>query len=155
MTIINLLEFIIMPVLSGIIAWRVSRYSTRKALQAEQSKLEFRGTLKISEFRQNWINDLRNCMAEFHSYGILPDFDPSRQEQEFYRLGTKIELLMNPKDPEYGELQDVMYEFLDSAEGTKEDKYRVNPGFVKVCQKILKNEWERLKKDVKKIDLLQ
>ncbi len=109
--------------------------------------MNFAGMLKISDFRQAWINSLRDEMAEFQSYGILPNSDPTK-EREFYKLGTKIELLMNPDDPDYINLQTQMYGFLSAADGGRLEKYSQNSDFVKLCQKILKREWDRLKQDI-------
>ena len=111
--------------------------------------MNFDGVLKISEFRQAWINSLRDEMAEFQSYGVLPGSDPSK-ERAFYKLGTKIELLMNPDDPDYENLQKLMYDFLIAADANTIDKYSLNSEFITLCQKILKREWDRLKADIKK-----
>ena len=101
--------------------------------------------LKIAEMRQAWINDLRDAMATFHSYGVTPALD-QHGTREWYEAGTRIELLMNSSDADYGELQDRMYAFL-GAENVQ-DKYTANPLFVEVCQRILKREWEVLKTEV-------
>lgn len=136
------------PLFSVIVAAAASWYSTRKALKTEKLKMNFEGSLKIAEFRQAWINSLRDEMAEFQSYGVHPNTDPT-EERIFYKLGTKIELLMNPDDPDYPALQQQMYRFLQVADGDTIDKYSQNAEFVELCQKILKREWDRLKSDVK------
>ena len=104
--------------------------------------------MKISEFRQAWINSLRDCMAEFQSLGITPGHKPA-SDREFYRLGTKIELLMNPDDPDYNKLQNSLYAFLESSEGDIVEKYGNNPEFISICQRVLKREWARLKDDLR------
>ena len=109
--------------------------------------MKFDGAIKIADYRQEWINTLRNEMAEFQSYGVLPNGNPTN-ERDFYRLGTKIELLMNPEDPEYQTLQKYMYNYLMASEGDTIDKYSQNAAFVELCQKILKREWDRLKSDI-------
>ena len=86
-------------------------------------------------------------MSDFQSDGILPSNDPTK-DREFYRLGTKIELLMNPNDPDYPKLSNLMYHFLLASDGGAIVKYSNNAEFVDVCQKILKREWERLKTDL-------
>ncbi|MBI5006215.1 MAG: hypothetical protein HZB95_03720 [Nitrosomonadales bacterium] len=138
---------VLIPVISAATAALASWYSTRRVLKAERGKLNFEGVMKIAEFRQEWINSLRDEMANFQSFGVLPNADPTT-EREFYKLGTKIELLMNPQDPDYPELQAKMYEFLHVANGEVSDKYRVNPAYVQLCQQILKREWDRLKSDI-------
>lgn len=138
---------ILIPLLSAIVAAASSWYATRKALKTEHLKMRFNGVMKIADFRQAWINTLRDEMAEFQSYGILPGSD-STNKRDFYRLGTKIELLMNPGDPDYPELRKHMYNFLTVSDGDTNDKYSQNAAFVELCQKILKREWDRLKLDI-------
>ena len=86
-------------------------------------------------------------MAEFQSYGVTPGMDPA-SEKEFYALGTKIELLMNPNDQDYKSLHGHLYGFLGSSKGSTEDKYRNNAPYIETCQRILKREWERLKNEL-------
>lgn len=101
--------------------------------------------LKVAEMRQAWINNLRDAMSKFQSYGVTPDLNHSA-EREFYEYGTRIELLMNPKDPDYPELQSCLYKFLSATETI--EKFSANPRFVEVCQRILKREWETLKREI-------
>lgn len=103
-------------------------------------------SLKISEMRQAWINNLRDAMSVFQSYAVTPDMDHGNK-REWYEAGTRIELLMNPADPDFEELQDRMYAFLGADELT--DKFTANPAYIAVCQRILKREWEVLKKEVR------
>ncbi|QYE34656.1 hypothetical protein KZX46_18135 [Polymorphobacter sp. PAMC 29334] len=123
----------------------------------ENSRLEAQlaTAIKLADMRQVWINNLRDDMSAFQSFGVTPDLDHGNN-QEFYRLGTRIELFMNPDDPDYEALTDVLYGFL-SAKSTFE-KYSANPRFVKVCQRILKREWDVLKNElrlIEKADTLQ
>ena len=101
--------------------------------------------LKVAEMRQEWINSLRDAMSKFQSYGVTPGVSQAT-EREFYEYGTRIELLMNPKDPDYAELHDCLYGFLAAKDNM--DKYRANPSFVGICQRILKREWETLKREI-------
>jgi hypothetical protein len=143
---------VLIPLVSAAAAAASSRYSTNRALRTEHKKIKLEGALKIANFRQDWINTLRDSMAEYQSYGILPGSDPTK-EREFYRLGTKIELLMNPGDPDYPALQKLMYAFLYSAEGDVTEKYGNNAEYVSICQKILKREWDRLRQDIERNSL--
>ena len=102
--------------------------------------------LKVAEMRQAWINNLREAMSTFQSYGVTPDLDQDGT-REFYEAGTRIELLMNPKDKNYERLHRTMYAFLGPR--SAEEKYEKNPEYVDVCQEILKGEWEVLKAEVK------
>jgi hypothetical protein len=98
--------------------------------------------MKLSDFRQAWINGLRDCLAELQSIGMTPDQEAKRN-QRFYELGTKIELMMNNKDEDYEPLQKIMYRLLSAT--NQEEKYGCNAEFVEVCQRILKREWKVLK----------
>lgn len=80
--------------------------------------------LKVAEMRQAWIYNLREAMASSQSHGVTPDLDHTGH-REFYEPGTKIELLMNPKDPEYDELQGCLYSFLNA--NTLAEKFAANP----------------------------
>ncbi|MEA2999372.1 MAG: hypothetical protein QOK17_1205 [Sphingomonadales bacterium] len=89
-------------------------------------------------------------MASFQSYGVTPSLEQAKQ-QEFYRLGTRIELFMNPADPDYEELQNGLYAFL--AAKSIEEKYGANAGFVAVCQRILKREWNVLRDEIRSVSI--
>ena len=101
--------------------------------------------VKLADFRQAWINGLRDDMAAFQALGVTPGV-AQRSEQEFYRLGTRIELRMNPQDPDYDELHECLYAFLHADDDHR--KYAANPRYVEVCQRILKREWDVLKNEV-------
>ena len=109
-------------------------------------QLQSAHALKIAEMRQAWINDLRQAMATFQSYGVTPDMNHNEQ-REFYEAGTRIELLMNPRDPDFEELHDAMYGFLGIS--GIDEKFAANPRYIQICQRILKREWEVLKAEVK------
>ena len=141
---------VIVPILSALIGVLSAWITSRRLKKNEDKRRPFEGMLKIAEFRQQWINKLRSSMAEFQSYGILPNLDPTT-EREFYKLGTEIELLMNPNDKDYCALKDSLYSFLSSAKGSVIEKYKNNPRYIEICQKILKREWERLKTDLERV----
>jgi hypothetical protein len=126
---------------------RATLKATQKAFTSIKLQIEFQHAAKIAEFRQGWINDLRESMATLQSIGVTPDLQ-HQLHREFYKAGTKIELLMNRKDARYKALQDCMYAFL--AAETVEEKFRCNEPFVEVCQDILKGEWEVLKLELTK-----
>ena len=126
---------------TGVIAALITSLFVRSNAKKRRS---IDSVLKISEFRHQWINDLRDTMAEFQSYGVLPNGDPTKK-REFYRLGTKIELLMNRDDEEYEPLHDMLEAFYDKASASDTEKFDVDEKYVAICQRILKREWDRLK----------
>ena len=121
---------------------KATRSSASATLEVNLRQITFQRAAKMADFRQAWINDLRESMARFHALGVTPDLDQTRQ-QEFYEFGTKIELAMNRQDPNYKKLINIMYDFLRAK--TTEEKFRCNAPFTEVCQDILKAEWEVLK----------
>lgn len=56
---------------------------------------------------------------------------------------------MNPNDEDYNHLSDVMYNHLANSTGDIEQKFSNNAEFVEVSQRILKREWDRIKKNLK------
>ncbi|WP_374313977.1 hypothetical protein [Dongia sp.] len=120
-------------------------------IQARNFNRQLRAThiLKISEMRQEWIKNLREAMATFQSYGVTPDMNHS-DKREWYEAGTRIELLMNPADPDFDELHERMYKFLGAKDPI--EKFSANPAYIAVCQRILKREWEVLKAEVQAAD---
>jgi hypothetical protein len=122
--------------------------SNEQAERNSRLQTQLAANLKLAEFRQAWINNLRDDMAKFQSFGITPGLDQAK-EQEFYRLGTRIELFMNPDDEDFCRLQDALYDFLNAE--TLGEKYGANPEFVQICQRILKREWDVLKEEIKSV----
>jgi hypothetical protein len=132
-------------VLVGVLGSRASHKAAEKALYGTERQLTLTHAIKIAEFRQAWINDLRESMARFHSIGILEN---ARTEPDFYRLGTKIELLMDRNDVRFQPLKDIMYGFYSAT--TEFERLACNGPFVEISQDILKTEWEKLKTDLNK-----
>lgn len=133
------------PIVAALIAFLGVGLTLILSWKNANRQLRSNHTLKIAEMRQEWINSLREAMSKFQSYGVTPSLSHTT-EREFYEWGTRIELLMNPKDPDYVELHNCLYGFL-AAENSIE-KYSANPKFIDICQRILKREWETLKKEV-------
>jgi hypothetical protein len=129
------------------IAFRASNKSADTSLTGVTQQIEFQTRAKIAEFRQAWINDLRGQMSDLQSIGVTPNL-PHAKNQEFYRAGTMIELLINRQDPHYAELQNCMYSFPKAR--TPEEKFECNAPYIRVCQDILKIEWELVKKKLAK-----
>ncbi|HEX4079470.1 MAG TPA: hypothetical protein VHX61_11440 [Rhizomicrobium sp.] len=133
------------------VASRAMRTGADSALTGVSHQINFQIAAKLAEFRQSWINELRDCMAEVQSYGVTPDLDHART-RKFYKAATKIELLMNRRDSNFEAPQDCMYGFLTAQ--TTEEKFACNAPFIKVCQDILKTEWDVLKKELRQSNRL-
>jgi hypothetical protein len=134
-------------VIGAIAAYKVAIFNANAGRHNAKLQAHTAQQLKIAEFRQAWINSLRDAMAEFQSYGITPELDQTK-ERKFYEVGTRIELLMNPNDQDYNELNDALYGFLSAKD--EFEKYSMNPEFISICQAILKREWEVTKIEIGK-----
>jgi hypothetical protein len=55
---------------------------------------------------------------------------------------------MNPKDENYEELNDCLYDLLNKS---ADEKYGASPKFIRVSQKILKREWDTLKAEIESV----
>jgi hypothetical protein len=130
------------------VAWSNARLQAALARENARLQTKLSANVKLAEMRQAWINSLRDDMSAFQSLGVTPGLD-QQKEREFYRLGTRIELFMNPDDEDFEELSDCLYEFLTAK--TVDEKYSANPQFVEVCQRILKREWDKLKLEVESV----
>jgi len=119
------------------------------SLLANRSAAKAVHASQVAQFRQEWINRLRDDLAQFHAIGVTPEHEP-HLDMEFYRIGTRIELMINPDDEDYQIMQDLLYGYLTTSEAGIAEKYSNNPEFIEVSQRILKREWERLKQDIRK-----
>ncbi|CAO1653411.1 hypothetical protein [Parasphingorhabdus sp. NYA22] len=115
--------------------------------QNEKLRANLQSNVKLAEFRQNWINDLRTDMAKINSIGVTPSADHSKN-LDFYDLMARIQLRMNPEDENYEDLNDCLYDLLNKS---VEEKYGASPKFIHVSQKILKREWDTLKAEIESV----
>lgn len=104
--------------------------------------------VKLAEMRQAWINSLRNDMAEFQALAVTPRLE-FQEKTEFYKLMARIELAMNPEDQDYQELSRSLYAYITN--NSFEERRKNDVPYIKVCQNILKREWDVLKKEVQSV----
>jgi hypothetical protein len=123
---------------SFLTAW-FAKQSAVLALKGVERQLALSGALKIAEFRQQWINTLRDSMSELQALAVTE----GSEAPEFHRLGLKIDLLMNRKDPRYSELHGYIASFMRA--DNERERWQCSADYTIVCQDILKTEWEVLK----------
>jgi hypothetical protein len=116
--------------------------STRNANRNAQRQNDLSAKMKLAEFRQAWINELRNCLSKVQS----PLSPEPIQVPELHRTAAKIRLLMNRKDPNYAKLDTLLVRLLSDTD----HQHRVQSvqEMTPLCQEILKKEWEVLKRDL-------
>lgn len=103
------------------------------------------GKHAISRFRQEWINSLRKDIAEFHSLLMTTAEHPYPKDVDLKlsETGTRIQLYLNPNEPESSKLLKLMNEMYDCS--SLEDRMKMDIDFIASAQAILKKEWDRVK----------
>jgi len=159
-------------VVSPIIQWRIARQQA--LLQAQIAKRQ--AADNISAKRQVWIDDLRKEVAEFLTlFARLeelrrPALDLSLDDQRLNfdemadankratELGIRIKLRLNPKEDEHNEFVRLIGLLADvcktpppyETESQRTEAIRqfgvARDNIIAHLQKILKHEWERVKK---------
>ena len=148
-----------MSVVVALIASAVALYSSMRANSIARANLNATMELKIIEFRQSWISELRREMI---AYFALVSSRKAKgeitlnKEDHFKSIShaKSIQLLMNPDDEDYSNLLSTMLNLTAWASSDEEvdfDNLDVLHLYTDICQKILKREWERLKSDKKDI----
>jgi hypothetical protein len=134
-----------LPLLAAaILAFLTTWISDRSASKNAKAQIEIAAALKLADFRQAWINELRDCISLLQTKSLdVTTLDKPRDESEIERLAYKIHLLMNPNDPNYSELSG----YIDSLVGAGD--YPTVKKVTSLTQAILKTEWEVLKRDLK------
>jgi hypothetical protein len=129
-------------------SWLTAR-ATRKAAEESTNvanrQIVLNSKSKIAEFRQAWINNLRDAMAKLMAFRLKEPVEP-----EVIEATAKIQLLMNKKDSRYPQLLRYMKEYVVAMKAGNE-QYDSSE-FLALCQDILKNEWEVLKKELLELD---
>ena len=128
--------------------------------QAEEARKRFSAEV-LSKNRQEWINTLRNSIAEYLSYihtwsafAYLASKDNKVDHVEkLILLSHQIQLLINPSEEKHQRLVQEMSKifnefvrFYDEESSGDENKMReITNEIVKLSQAIFKEEWERVK----------
>ena len=143
----------IAAIIAASIAASVAAYGIWRSNKTAASTLRATYELKILEFRQNWIDNLRNEMIGFQSILSANIFEQALPVETRMRLGMHgkaIQLLMNANDPDHDTLLSLMTKMLQESTKNPPDVNAMSTcsgKFTKLCQTILKREWERLKSD--------
>jgi len=106
----------------------------------------------IADKRQDWINDLRDTISEYLAIcsvvvDMKEDDNIDEKVERYTFLIRKISLMLNPNEKKSKELFDKieeMKEFL-MMRGEQWEFENLSDKITSVTQKILKEEWERVK----------
>lgn len=134
------------PILTVLVTVLVS-YLTIKAntkAQSRQRKLEHQ--LKLADFRQAWIDDMRTDLALYTARTWSPSLNEGVEaEKERVMAQARILMRMNPNDPDYDAMKKSIGNPVADPEAERKALFQIGQG-------ILKREWERLKADLNAVD---
>ena len=117
--------------------------------KAAMTSAQNTGRHTVAEFRQHWIDNVRDTLCEYHAILMaMDDGTPvsSEDNRQLSALGTKLELLLNPEEPDSLALLRLTEEIQESA--TLAEREAKDPEMVKLAHKVLKTEWVRIKTEL-------
>ncbi|MCE8525270.1 hypothetical protein KBY23_08335 [Ruegeria pomeroyi] len=123
--------------------------------RAEMAKIQLKTTkeIKLAEFRQVWINEMRREVAEYVSLTtgdmMAKNFEDDGRRERLAVLSSQIFLRLNPTEPLSAKLAECIRKIADARR--RKDISALNEllrEFASVSREILKGEWKRLKDDL-------
>ena len=115
---------------------------------------------KTSEFRQTWINTLRDDISKFigrvDSVSKLVLINKTSEDKketstavilgsvEMREIQSKINLLINPKEDNHNKLVALLDTIIENIKSQADNKENIT-NLTSLSQKILKEEWSRVK----------
>jgi len=124
------------------LAAQTAETTARLAAEGVANEIKLTSMVKIAEFRQAWINDLRAAMAKLSAITLR---GTEADEAELYEQRARIRLLMNRNDERYAPLVRRMDQIIGFA---RDQRHGQTEEFILISQEILKQEWEVLKRDL-------
>jgi hypothetical protein len=158
-TFISALTALAAVVLSPLATLLATRWQNRTSL--DTTKREIAATV-VSANRQKWIDELRNSIAAFQSLSgellyrrTLGESGKWYDDPRFERvteLRFKIALLINPREEDHQNLLALVDRRLNllsvaPAQEVSKEGQEISAELTSVAQKVLKREWERVKKE--------
>lgn len=110
----------------------------------------------VSPIRQKWIDDLRTNVAEFIStaqaHWIYPSVDEIAH-RGLLLVEMKVELMLNPKEPDHQELKVALNRLMEVVLRRKEERLlgdftEALTQSTSLSQAVFKREWERVKNEI-------
>ena len=153
----DLLTLLFVPLLTWFVTSFSGRISASRAneerhLEREIAKAtrrlerELSRKLKLAEFRQSWINGLREEIAILTSLTVNP-VGRSREEDNQINLSkAKIIMRLNTNESKARELISAMEAAMQHSK--QEDLGQYQTALVSAGQDLLKHEWDRLKDEL-------
>ena len=142
----NILTSVGTLVLVGCLTIYATHLANFSSERRERNNRRIAVELKKAEFRQAWINSMREDLAQYSALHWSRELQGGVEERrEAVALQARILMRMNPEDRDYGALLDALHHpIANQTEGRE--------ALAIVGQRFLKREWERLKDDLDEID---
>ena len=139
-------------ILISLLGLAASQISSDSAERREKSNRKSTSELKISEYRQVWITEMRSDLSKLASLLLNPG--TSDQLREALYLRSKIEMRLNLEEVLAIDLNDKMLAMWSKGIG---DGFDINSHtkFIAASNVYLKSEWSRLKRDIRDSLLLE
>ena len=139
--------FILVPMaVAALFTYLSTRVASKTASDNADRQIDLTSRVKLADFRQGWINDLRDSFAELQSCALTNTFSDVEMTT-LYRLSAKIHLLMNREDPRYVQVSGAVMAITSNANPA--GRARVVQELTALAQDVLKTEWEVLKVDLR------
>lgn len=152
----ELVTLVVVPVVTlavtAIINRSAERRSTAAAVEAEHRaaqerrlQLELSRRMKLADFRQNWIDQLRDDFAVILAF--VPEHG-KRDAVKFAEVNERIQsvlLRMNPNEDAPKEIFEQLSKLINEKESEKES---IAFDLMNLVNLYLKSEWVRLKKEL-------
>lgn len=104
--------------------------------------------IKHADYRQAWINNLRDEMVIFQSLALESAKKDPENDRKLTSSSTKILLLMNPRDEDYQALLDGLQAVMVGWKVSRDEFLDAHADYIMLCQRILKREWKVTKREM-------
>jgi len=122
------------------------------AAESRKSERELSRRLKLAEFRQAWIDGLREDLAALAAITVNPAAQGNSDIREANQAYARVVMRLNPLE----EGAQLLLSAMNSLNLTKqEDPGELQTAFVRIGQNYLKLEWDALKNELREIDYLE
>jgi hypothetical protein len=146
---------IFIAVLSSVVTWRISRAQMKTSRENIITQVN---ASNISNKRQDWIDNLRKNIAEIIKNHMLlssivkvgEDTKYMYQHEEFQKivgLIPLVELSLNPNEVDSKKLMEMLKEYTSNFNFKDPDTNDKIEKIIEATQKILKEEWNRVKRN--------
>lgn len=142
-----LVTVVMIPLVVFIVTRLINNSSEKKASKERALERELAIKLKLADFRQAWINDLRADIAELIAVNLGSGKLDNNHILSANIAIAKIQMRLNPEENLSEELRKAINS-LNEVEGKTPDNV------AKTGQKLLKQEWATLKNELEAIDQL-